>query len=1492
MALSDLPITVRCIYTGLRGRFTSRSEDSLDTRLITFDGGGLQLLVFMGNVDDEATTGFLNFNIVLGEFLPEIEDNALISCVASTGETLFEGLAFTDKTGPVYQWNNIPASANRIATGLSSRTDWIEFTFSVEAKLDADETVGPFTAVGRLKNPPLTGTARFNNRGFRGRASIKPAPLQAAASLGGFTAEAPGLRPSDALQGFVGPITARAQMKVGPLRTAPVSTGGFTVTAGLIRHRLMARASIGPITGTADIPFNLSGTAEFGGATATARLQRNTPLVGFDVVGGPTFITLNLDTRRVVTYGTDGMIASSFALHSRNTLPRDVTSEGDATLVIDSGGSIFEYATATGTLRQEHDISSDRITFPIGISVIGNTTWVLSDGQCWPFNQLFEPIPGRFNLHPDNASPVDLGTDADHLLIPDFNTIFSYDAETGRRDNRTESYDVIAVLGFSGVGGRYFGLHGTQIFEYEFRDFTSAERAPYPWDSVSSLTFSPRDGDGADVQALFRDQTFDVGNLVVALRRVLNDAGTIYQQVAFQMTADCYQNDDGTWTFPVTRATIGDTFDHGDISRIDPPLDSDYDMRFLLPTLSQAPGFPFGRKPSWFFAEVSAAVATQLDGIQDTQDWPDGAVETANDATPGINVAGDIVTLYRGGVNSVRAWNAVSNKWEVIDQLIDGNLLVHGSANLLDVAVGGRIVSSGYVPQTSGWAIEQDGGADFDTLALRGLIDLDNLPDDVKNARELWSGEAIIGATDQLVEIPLIAAPRLNSHLTMVLTYTYPAGHTLSGNIGFKEIELLRTQVKTGTQASRPISLNFLEIIRLDAPTILVDYWASADYTKLYFIKSLLAEQTDNVKLWRIFETVPPQAGQFGNPVLRSVASTATITRTPQYRYFRGASAPDTPTGGRGSETHVPNGWTSAELEPTATADVWRVRRILTYASGVFVSASDYGDMTINKGFRDVTETRTQTRWRRSATAPNVPTGGANNEGHVPAGWSTTELQPTATLNVYRITRVATYTNGAFTSATAWGSRTKVADATGVVTTRTQYRYRRAATQPNVPTGGTGNESHVPTGWSAAALTATTTQSVWRISRVASYNNNTFTSATAWGDIEEWREKITTSTARQTIYTLSAFDPTAPAGGTNSESHLPRGWVSNEPNPQLGLGVYSADRVLTYEDGVFASATAWGNVSRVTPPLVEGPPAEGPFITQSVEGPDVEGPNVPVQIEGPDIVGPDVVVPATSSFDFNVESGRNETGIAFGEGKFYVLENGGSIRVYNADGTRSSGDDFKTRYTHNNNGIAFYDGHVYITTWQVSTVHAYSVSTGARVTSRDFSGSGSAVNISYGSGRFWIAERGGSCKVWDSDGTRDSDSDFRFGFYADGTVVVDGLIYGTASNLRILAFNIADGSRSTSNDWTRVSGDSNGRLTYANGRFYGLSNTNNKVYAYESDGSRTTSATTRPGPSREGPDVDHPTQTSEGPDVEGPNVDRTVEGPNIEGPHVPGTWPT
>ena len=211
------------------------------------------------------------------------------------------------------------------------------------------------------------------------------------------------------------------------------------------------------------------------------------------------------------------------------------------------------------------------------------------------------------------------------------------------------------------------------------RDVPIANESPIPWDSVTLLTVSARDGDGVNRRKMFESATFDNGELIIALRRSTGRAKSDFIQVAFQMTGDVIDNGDGTYGFPVTRSTLAQSYDQGDETAIDPPLGGDYDLLLLLPDLPDIREFPSGRLAGWYWCEASADVATLLERLGERDPWPAAAVEAAEACTPGDNVPGDVVTLVRGDVASTRGWDGARRAWVVPGTIIDGNLFVHGS---------------------------------------------------------------------------------------------------------------------------------------------------------------------------------------------------------------------------------------------------------------------------------------------------------------------------------------------------------------------------------------------------------------------------------------------------------------------------------------------------------------------------------------------------------------------------------------------------------------------------------------------------------------------------------------------------------------------------------------------------------------------------------------------------------------------------------------------
>ena len=401
-------------------------------------------------------------------------------------------------------------------------------------------------------------------------------------------------------------------------------------------------------------------------------------------------------------------------------------------------------------------------------------------------------------------------------------------------------------------------------------------------------------------------------------------------------------------------------------------------------------------------------------------------------------------------------------------------------------------------------------------------------------------------------------------------------------------------------------------------------------------------------------------ASSWGSPVLVASAVPVVTTDTDSI-YRRGTTAPGTPTGGTSNRTHTPSGWSRTQLSATSTQNVYRSQRVRTYSNGSFTSATSWEAPTLFEAAVPVVTTDTDSIYRRSSTVPGTPSGGTNDGDHLPTGWSRTEPDPISGSPVYRSQRVRTYTNGAFTSATAWGapvlvasltitSRTetiyrratstpaapsgtntenaipagwqrseptptttenvyrsrrnsfftngvytnsstwsdpvKVADKTATITTDTDSIYRRGTSTPGTPSGGTTSRTHTPNGWSRTNPGASTTQNVYRSRRTRTYSNGSFTSASAWGSpvkIADAVPNVTTDTDR--IYRRASSSPSRPSGGTINENHLPTGWSRTKPGATIGNAVYRSERVRTYTNGAFTSATAWSAVAVEEPAL-------------------------------------------------------------------------------------------------------------------------------------------------------------------------------------------------------------------------------------------------------------------------------------------------------------------
>ena len=253
----------------------------------------------------------------------------------------------------------------------------------------------------------------------------------------------------------------------------------------------------------------------------------------------------------------------------------------------------------------------------------------------------------------------------------------------------------------------------------------------------------------------------------------------------------------------------------------------------------------------------------------------------------------------------------------------------------------------------------------------------------------------------------------------------------------------------------------------------------------------------------------------------------------------------------------------------------------VTFLRGAIVKTEDGGPIPDPSGgpITPTVTTRSDTIYIRASSLPSAPSGGTSDQTHTPSPWVRDLPRATSTLSVYSATRVLTFRDNVFSSASAWGSVTLVEAAVGVDITSPQTVYRRATSPPSRPTS---TAEAIPTGWQTGILSATTTQSVYSITRNVTRRNGVFRFATVWGAVilveAATGTPVSPVTTPQTVYRRSASVPNRP---TSTAEAIPTGWSTNKPSATSTEGVYSITRRVTRLSGVFQSATAWGGVTLV-----------------------------------------------------------------------------------------------------------------------------------------------------------------------------------------------------------------------------------------------------------------------------------------------------------------------
>ena len=505
--------------------------------------------------------------------------------------------------------------------------------------------------------------------------------IAATASLSG----APEIDAAVALDGgLAGSISATASLSGAPDLDVSISLDGGL--AGTISATATLTA-LDPIDATVSLDGGLSGSI-----SATADVVATSRFQGL-VTRSAEYAITDRSSGLIRVFTTAGGASSTIALHANNTDPIGfgyaLINGVGRWLVLDRARKrVYVYSLAGAYVAADSFNLHADITQPTGIVGIAERIWIHSRGTFYSLLRDGTRVDAEdFDAHADNGTGKNIGTDGARLLCLDTTTrkVFGYTTPGASLPLYTWELHVDnddpTGIGFR--DGVYYVLNSgatPKMFAYEIGDTeTIGDEDPFPWDDVVSLTFSARDGDGFRRSKMFESPQWEKENLVIGFRREL-DTEDDYNQVIFQQsgaitevgTKDAYE-------IPVARSPVTAVLSEGTIDDIVPALTTDYSLRFLVPALPLIEEFPSGRGPVWLWGEVSADVASAIEDLDATSPWPETAIAAANEVTPGDNVVGDIVTLYRGSVISTRGWDAVNELWVSVDGFVDGNLFVPGT---------------------------------------------------------------------------------------------------------------------------------------------------------------------------------------------------------------------------------------------------------------------------------------------------------------------------------------------------------------------------------------------------------------------------------------------------------------------------------------------------------------------------------------------------------------------------------------------------------------------------------------------------------------------------------------------------------------------------------------------------------------------------------------------------------------------------------------------
>ena len=589
-------------------------------------------------------------------------------------------------------------------------------------------------------------------------------------------------------------------------------------------------------------------------------------------------------------------------------------------------------------------------------------------------------------------------------------------------------------------------------------------------------------------------------------------------------------------------------------------------------------GDPASRGSGWFREVVTQSEQSQLGTL--TVSLNSTWITRADALTPGENIKNDIVTFWRGESFS-SSWYWSGTSWLRMLKFI-------GAETILAIDIS-AITGS------------------FADLNVTGRLAAEHIDSDVRNWFSLWKGSTLIASTSWTsFTIPSIAM--FYSIVVEVAYSTTQHTETFYENLNFSST-VTSIQGAFLAFAGDSNSDDFIKFQKLSNTSVRMrPETGSCNVKGIWGINNPLsasssdpadsapswADNTGNARSWTqnsaISGITVPAASGTPTPTYSASGLPSGLNFNTSSRQITG-----TPTGiGSGTITVIASNsegsdtWTmpyttsAAALQapgtPSTPTRTSRTSSSLTLAT----VAGSGGAATLYRWRYSTNSTVSDTDPMVTSTGPSVTIPSLNANDNY---WIDVRAENSAGNSAYSgdlatatlaapVMNVAPNWADDTGNARSWTQNSAISGITVPAATGTPTPTYSASGLPSGVSfdAGTRGISGTPTGIGSGTITITATNSEGTAAWTMDYS----TSA-------EVMTMTTTDTDKIWCY-HGLINPSDPTGGTNVEDHFPPACVGFALAASPTLYVYSWTRTRTYTDGVFTSATAWGNRQLVFAP--------------------------------------------------------------------------------------------------------------------------------------------------------------------------------------------------------------------------------------------------------------------------------------------------------------------